>query len=133
MNKRGVSLLLLMGCFFLLSPLPVQAEKTPPLVFSFFKSFISGTDGKRCDHVPSCARYAKDAVEAYGPIEGFVLACDRLMRCGGDDMRIFPKVMIGGELYVLDPASENGFWWHQKTKTLKDPRRSPDFLTFENW
>lgn len=110
-----------------------QSAERGPLLFSLFKSFISTTDGKRCDHVPSCARYAKNAVEAHGPIGGLVLTCDRLIRCGGDDLTVLPKVQVGGELYAWDPVSENDFWWNRKEAGKNDPRKSPDFLTFENW
>ncbi|MCG8470899.1 MAG: membrane protein insertion efficiency factor YidD [Desulfobacterales bacterium] len=132
---RGFSLLTMGVLFFclVLSVSPSSAEEPSPLLFSLFKSFISTIDGKRCDHVPSCARYAKNAVEAHGPVVGTILTCDRLMRCGGDDMEILSKVVVDGSLYVWDPVTENDFWWNKKEEAKKDPRNAPDFLHFTDW
>lgn len=109
----------MMFCLILLAGLILQGHllaaeqgvlpESDPLLFSFFKSVISTTDSKRCSHVPSCARYAKDAVEKHGLLNGYVLSCDRLMRCGGNDREQLPQVVVGGKRYAWDPVSANDF------------------------
>ncbi|WP_300672379.1 membrane protein insertion efficiency factor YidD [Desulfoluna sp.] len=128
---------LLMGLFLfsgLLLPGGVGAETSDnPLLFSLFKSLISTTDSKRCSHVPSCARYAKDAVTKHGPVKGLVLSCDRLIRCGGNDTERLPQVVVGGERYAWDPVSSNDFWWGSN-ETLKKKGTPPVLpLHFKGW
>lgn len=95
-------------------------EGDDPLLFTFFKSVISTADGERCSHVPSCSRYAKEAVERHGAVKGFVLTCDRLIRCGGDDRELLPQVVVEGKRVAWDPVSANDFWWGASDGPAKD-------------
>lgn len=114
-------------------PSYAASEETNPLAYTLFKSLISSTDGKRCSHVPSCARYAKEAVVKHGPVKGFVLGCDRLIRCGGDDTKRLPQVMEGGKRYAWDPVSANDFWWKTDEEGAKEDSRPVLPRHFDGW
>ena len=58
-----------------------------------------------CPMHPTCSEYARQAVAAYGPVKGWILAMDRLMRCGRDETAHAPIVQIGGEPKFYDPLT----------------------------
>jgi uncharacterized protein len=84
----------------------------------FYQDHLSGADGSRCPMVPSCSAYAAQAINKHGPILGWVMACDRILRCGRSEMTRAPRVVIQGHSYAHDPVSGNDFWWF-------DPRPEP--------
>jgi len=77
----------------------------------FFQKYISRADGDRCVMHPSCSQYAADAFERHGAIKGWILACDRLLRGGHDEVRLSPKVRVNGRLLTYDPVEANTRWW----------------------
>lgn len=77
----------------------------------FFQKYISKADGDRCPMYPSCSHYAAKAIERHGAVKGWVLACDRLLRCGHDEVRLSPKVRVNGKVRVHDPLKANTRWW----------------------
>lgn len=58
---------------------------------------------------PSCSAYSMEAIQKYGLIKGWVMTCDRLLRCGRDEVKLAPRVIIGGEAYCHDPVADNDF------------------------
>lgn len=46
-----------------------------------YRKLISPFIAPRCRYYPSCSTYAVDALKAYGPIRGSILATWRLVRC----------------------------------------------------
>jgi len=55
-----------------------------------YQRFISPGLPRRCKYEPTCSAYAVEALRAYGPLRGVVLAAWRLLRCnpfshGGHD------------------------------------------------
>lgn len=76
---------------------------------------ISPVDGDRCSMVPSCSDYALQAIEKHGFLMGWIMGCDRLMRCGHDELYRSETLVRGGEVYCVDPVSNNDFWWDGKT------------------
>jgi uncharacterized protein len=55
-----------------------------------YQRFISPGLPRRCKYEPTCSAYAVEALRAYGPWRGVVLAAWRLLRCnpfshGGHD------------------------------------------------
>jgi hypothetical protein len=64
---------------------------------------------------PSCSQYARQAMDKHGEIIGWMMACDRLLRCGRDEMHRQPKIWVKGQLKCYDPVADNDFWWHPKT------------------
>ena len=46
-----------------------------------YQRLISPLFGAHCKYYPTCSAYAVDAIRAYGPLRGLVLAGWRLLRC----------------------------------------------------
>ncbi len=99
------------------------------MVFSFYKKHISPVDGNRCPMYPSCSSYASMAVERHGVVIGWIMACDRIIRCGRDEAKISKKIIKNHEASIYDPLDANDFWWFEK-KTL--PPASQPFLNFKH-
>jgi len=76
-----------------------------------YKKYASGADGARCPMYPSCSTYAVDAFHKHGMIMGWIMTCDRLMRCGRDEIRLTEPVKIGQKRLRPDPVDNNDFWW----------------------
>jgi len=92
------------------------AEKQADPVFypiKFYRNYISGADGNRCPMYPSCSQYCMDALKKHGLFLGWIMCSDRLMRCGRDETKLSPHVLIHGEKLSFDPLNNNDFWWHQ--------------------
>ena len=80
----------------------------------FYQNHISAVDGNRCPMTPSCSSYAASSVKQHGPILGWIMACDRLVRCGRNEMDLSPVRRINGTDYTYDPVDANDFWWFNK-------------------
>ena len=50
-------------------------------LIAFYRLFISPLLGANCRHLPTCSQYAKDAVNAHGPLHGSYYALKRILRC----------------------------------------------------
>lgn len=85
-------------------------------LFRFYQEHISVADGNRCAMAPSCSRYSLQAFEKHGPIMGWIMTCDRLIRCGRDDVTISPQIMVNHQPLSYDPVAANDFWWFDKEK-----------------
>lgn len=70
-----------------------------------------------CPMHPSCSAYAREAVARYGFFRGWMMAMDRLMRCGRDETRSAPRIRINGVWKYDDPVEDNALW---------QPRRRPE-------
>jgi len=81
-----------------------------PIVF--FRNTISRADGHRCPMTPSCSSYALTAVERHGAFMGWIMAFDRLMRCGRDELKLSPPIMTRQGIRYRDTVENNDFWWH---------------------
>jgi len=68
---------------------------------------------------PSCSVYAARCLEKHGFFVGWMMIADRLMRCGGDETRLAPKVYVDGAWKTYDPVDGNDFWWACPNKGLK--------------
>jgi putative membrane protein insertion efficiency factor len=89
-----------------------QEDTTPLMAFPvrLFQRFLSSADGDRCPMTPSCSSYAIEAVQRHGAVKGWIMACDRLMRCGHDELKLSPPVRTRQGLRCLDPLDNNDFW-----------------------
>lgn len=76
----------------------------------FYQKFISPVLGGQCPMYPSCSKYCIDAVKKHGPLVGWVMTCDRLMRCGRDEVKRAPVIRTQNGKFSYDPVSENDFW-----------------------
>lgn len=45
---------------------------------------------------------------------GWILACDRLLRCGHDEKRLSGRIKADGQRLVYDPLDANTFWWKKR-------------------
>ena len=77
----------------------------------FYRKYISTVAGSRCSMYPSCSKYSIDALKKRGPVMGYIMTCDRLMRCGRDEVRLSFPVWINGKRRCYDPVRNNDFWW----------------------
>ena len=64
-----------------------------------------------CPMYPSCSEYSKEAFEKYGFFIGGMIASDRLMRCGRDEVRLSQAIYVDGKLKFYDPLEHNTSWW----------------------
>ena len=65
-----------------------------------------------CPMHPGCSAYSMAAIRAHGLLMGWIMACDRLIRCGGDETRLSPEVLAEGQWKCQDSLDRNDFWWH---------------------
>jgi putative membrane protein insertion efficiency factor len=47
----------------------------------FYRYAISPFMHPSCRHVPSCSQYMLDALKLHGPVYGFVMGTNRILRC----------------------------------------------------
>ncbi len=91
-----------------------RAEKeTSSLVYPifFYRKYISKVIGSSCPMYPSCSAYSVEAFKKHGSATGWIMTCDRLMRCGRDETELSSQVWINNEKRCYDPVSNNDFWW----------------------
>ena len=91
---------------------PRQAEAAPVMAapVRLFQKYLSGADGHRCPMRPSCSGYALQAIQRHGSVLGWVMTCDRLMRCGRDELKRSPPVKTPHGVRIHDPLDNNDFW-----------------------
>jgi len=78
----------------------------------FYRVYISPIDGKDCSMYPSCSAYSIQSFKKHGFFIGWAMTCDRLFRCGRDELRLSPDILVNGEFRCYDPLEANDFWWH---------------------
>jgi hypothetical protein len=71
---------------------------------------LSAVRGGECPMFPSCSAYAKAALTKHGFFAGWMMASDRLMRCGRDEIRLSPKIFVDGKWKTYDPLENNVPW-----------------------
>ncbi len=78
----------------------------------FYRKVISPVDSNRCAMTPTCSSYSISAIKKHGALMGWIMTCDRLLRCGRDEVRLSKKKYgISGRRYSYDPVENNDFWW----------------------
>ena len=75
-----------------------------------YRTFLSGADGHRCPMTPSCSSYALSTIKRHGALLGWIMACDRLMRCGRDELDRSPKTLTPYGWRWQDSVDDNDFW-----------------------
>ena len=87
-----------------------------PSLFRFlveeYRENISPIDGKNCPMYPSCSEYSIQSIKKHGSLVGWIMTVDRLFRCGRDELRLSPQIILNGERRWYDPPENNDFWWH---------------------
>jgi uncharacterized protein len=82
-----------------LSRRAIRTVVVAPIVL--YQRLLSPAFPRRCKYEPTCSRYAVQAIRAYGPVRGLVLAVWRLLRCnpfsdGGYDPVEAQRLFGGG-------------------------------------
>lgn len=72
---------------------------------------LSAVRRGECPMMPSCSEYSRQVIARHGPVVGWAMTMDRLMRCGRDGLRWAPRVIVDGRVKYLDPPAANDFWW----------------------
>ena len=123
MESKKVLYLVILSIILLLATMqPVFGDEnsggpensdTCPMAFAlkFFSKTVSRADGRRCMMYPSCSHYSRQAFKKHGFIKGWVMTCDRLLRCGRDERHLSEQIIVGNQTYILDPVQRNDFWW----------------------
>jgi putative membrane protein insertion efficiency factor len=123
------SLILFVSCIFILSALPEviwaqhlaeNNETNTNPVIKFYQNHISGIDGNRCPMYPQCSQYSAQAIRKHGVVLGWIMACDRLLRCGKDEVRLSPHIKINERELTFDPVNANDFWWFSPNPSAID-------------
>jgi putative component of membrane protein insertase Oxa1/YidC/SpoIIIJ protein YidD len=84
------------------------------LLVEVYRSYISPIDGKDCPMYPSCSEYSLQCFKKYGLFIGWMMTCDRLFRCGRDELRLSPQIIVNGKFKCYDPLEKNDFWWYHE-------------------
>ena len=89
-----------------------QPTNSPAIqTIKLYQKYISPVDGQRCSMYPSCSEYGRQAFQKYGFLTGWIITCDRLLRCGRNELTTSPPIVKNGNRYCDDPLKENVWWW----------------------
>lgn len=82
------------------------------VAFRFYSRHLTQVDGARCEHRPTCSRYAIESVRKHGLLVGSWLTVDRLMRTDHSSvLRFLPRRAFSGGTYFVDPVESNDFYF----------------------
>ena len=114
-----IVLLILVACVFAdesgYTPQPFDEDSTPiAFPIRMYQKFISSVNGERCPMTPSCSQYSLQAFRKHGNLLGWIMTCDRLLRCGRDEVRLSEIRRINQKNYSHDPVRNNDFWWRDR-------------------
>jgi putative component of membrane protein insertase Oxa1/YidC/SpoIIIJ protein YidD len=70
---------------------------------------LSAVRRGECPMHPSCSEYSHQSIKKYGLFKGWIMTCDRLMRCGRDELKSAPRVLVNGKWKYYDPVEHNDF------------------------
>lgn len=90
----------------------------------FYRHYLTKVDGPRCQHLPTCSRFAAQAVSRYG-LFGIPIGLDRIIQDSHTSaFRILPEVDVGGTRRFWDPVDNYIFW--QPNNFAAFPPRVPE-------
>lgn len=80
--------------------------------YLFYSRYLTQVDGPRCEHRPTCSRYAHQAIRKHGAAIGAWIAVDRLLRANRSSvLRTLPIEKVEeGTIYYRDPVDANDFF-----------------------
>ena len=83
------------------------------LGYHFYSTYLTQVDGARCEHRPTCSRFARDAIRKHGVLVGSWMTADRLMRTNSSSsLKRLPIAKIqDGRAYYADPVEDNDFFF----------------------
>ncbi len=112
-NKIGMTGLVFLANLLVTLPAMAQSDVPDPFLLQLYHNHISVVDGDRCSMHPTCSRYAAMSFEKHGLLIGWIMTCDRLVRCGRDTVNLAPVITIRGRNKAYDPVEANDFWWFE--------------------
>lgn len=75
-----------------------------------YANFLTRMDGPRCQHLPTCSRFASQAVGRYG-VFGIPMGLDRMLQPpSSSSVRLLPELEFGGIFRHYDPLENYEFW-----------------------
>lgn len=89
-----------------------QGLSSNPLFYAYlvYSRALTKVDGPRCAHLPTCSRFAGQAVARHGVL-GILMGLDRVIRpTESSAVRTLPQVEGWGTVRHLDPVSNYEFW-----------------------
>ncbi|MFO8048976.1 MAG: membrane protein insertion efficiency factor YidD [Desulfosudaceae bacterium] len=92
------------------SPAGDGAASPAGAMITFYRQWLSSADGDRCPMYPTCSRYSQEAFQEHGLLKGWIMTCDRLLRCGRDELSLAPRIVIDGRTRCYDPLEINAYW-----------------------
>jgi hypothetical protein len=96
----------------------------------FYANFLTRTDGPRCQHLPTCSRFASQAVARHGLL-GIAMGLDRVIQPPMSSvLRPLPDVEYAGAVRHFDPL-ENYEWWFFERFTGFPPLVPEEPLVFD--
>ncbi len=75
---------------------------------------FSAVRQSECPMYPSCSQYSLQSLHQHGLFMGWMMTCDRLMRCGRDELKLSPDTSADGKWKCYDPVENNDFWWNPR-------------------
>lgn len=80
------------------------------LISLVYSNFLTRMDGPRCQHLPTCSRFASQAVGRYGAL-GIPMGLDRMIQPPSSSVvRLLPELEFGGVFRHYDPLENYEFW-----------------------
>lgn len=113
------------------SPNAAPGLSSNPLYLAalFYANFLTRTDGPRCQHLPTCSRFASQAVGRYGVL-GIPMGLDRVIQPPQSSaLRSLPDVPYGDSVRHWDPV-ENYIFWDPSLFTGLPPATPEEPLVF---
>ncbi len=75
-----------------------------------YANFLTRMDGPRCQHLPTCSRFASQAVGRHGVL-GIPMGLDRIIQPPSSSaLRLLPELEYGGVFRHYDPVENYEFW-----------------------
>lgn len=75
-----------------------------------YSNLLTKVDGPRCQHMPTCSRFANQAVARHGVV-GILMGLDRVIAPPQSSaLRLLPDIQVHGEVRHFDPVENHEFW-----------------------
>jgi len=96
------------------APAPPFRQTSLPKIFllgavRFYQVGISPADGASCSMYPTCSGYAVNSLRKHGPVTGFVMTSERVMRNHSGPQ--YPSIEKFGHWRLHDPVEANDYWF----------------------
>ncbi len=104
------------GCIMHKYPISAEGDAQSPAsqIIHLYQGPLNHLSAVRhggCPMHPNCSAYGLAAIEKHGALVGWMMAFDRLMRCGLDETLLSPEVLVDGSWKYVDTLEHNDFWW----------------------